>query len=107
VRGRGGELLDPWKPSAQRHSIQPPLVGYGGTMPRTRPEHTGENKGEQAAQFVPHIGSAAHASTKREAPAGGASALGTKPFAVPGTRTPQGRGIYDSLLIAKAADPFN
>ena len=43
---------------------------------------------------------------RREAPAGGASALGTKPFEIPGTRTPPGIGIYDSLLVARAADPF-
>ena len=107
VRGKGETpLLDPWKPTTGRHSIEPPLVGYGGTVPMVRPEHTGVNNGEQAAHFVPHFGSKAHASMKREAPAGGASALGTKPFFTPGTRTPPGLGIYDSLIIARSADPF-
>lgn len=88
VRGPSGETLrDPWASTQMRHSIQPPLVGYGGTVPRVRPEHTGVNKGEQAAQFVPHYGSKAYLAAKREAPAGGSSALGTKPFAVPGTRS--------------------
>ena len=148
VRGEG-KLLDPWAPppDSQRRNIQPPLVGYGGTVPMLRPEHTGKNRGEQAAHFVPHFGTQAHAKMRREAPAGGASALGTKPFesahrtlptarsrasipckmfnltrcnpffslsfgahcpcsAVPGTRTPPGIGIYDALLVARAADPF-
>jgi hypothetical protein len=157
VRGQG-KLLDPWAPppDTQRSKIEPPLVGYGGTVPMLRPEHTGKNRGEQAAHFVPHFGSNAHAKMRREAPAGGASALGTKPFeskrrraqaalylrhetpcaatscqtlsslltprhhtrnafpksvrlldsAVPGTRTPPGVGIYDALLVARAADPF-
>ena len=149
VRGEG-KLLDPWAPppDSQRSKIQPPLIGYGGTIPMIRPEHTGKNRGEQAAHFVPHFGSQAHAKMKREAPAGGASALGTKPFesarhasstpttyaartsctdrlrhlvrrphfsdwslsnadlAVPGTRTPPGIGIYDALLVTRAADPF-
>ena len=62
VRGLPGgpKLLDPWTPSSKtRHSVQPPLVGYGGTLPRVRPEHTGKNNGEQAAHFVPHFGSKA------------------------------------------------
>lgn len=109
VRGLPGgpKLLDPWTSSSKtRHSVQPPLVGYGGTLPRVRPEHTGKNNGEQAAHFVPHFGSKALAATRREAPAGGASALGTKPWEIPGTRTPPGIGIYESHLIARAADPF-
>ena len=81
------------------------VVGYGGTIPRVRPEHTGKNDGEQAAHFVPHFGSAALAYTRKAAPAGGASALGTKPLEIPGTRTPAGRGIHESLLIAIKADP--
>jgi len=108
VRGQGAKLLDPWAPppDASRKVIQPPLVGYGGTIPMVRPEHTGQNRGEFSAHFVPHFGSNAHAKMRREAPAGGASALGTKPFEIPGTRTPPGIGIYDSLLVARAADPF-
>ena len=85
VRGKGDHvLLDPWQPSnTQRQSVNPPLVGYGGTFPRLRPEHTGVNRGEQAAKFtVPD-----RESVRKEAPAGGASALGTKPLAVPGTRS--------------------
>ena len=89
VRGKGEPMLlaDPWAPPKTRQTIQPPLVGYGGTIPLVRPEHTGVNNGEQAAHFVPHFGSRAYAKCRREAPAGGASALGTKPFAVPGTRS--------------------
>ena len=95
VRGKPSKqhsklLLDPWQPNNERHSIQPPLVGYGGTIPRVRPEHTGVNNGEQAAQFVEHFGhggtSVAMNAMKRSAPAGGSSALGTKPFEMPGTR---------------------
>ena len=89
VRGKGDDTLvrDPWKPKGPRHSVQPPLVGYGGSVPLVRPEHTGENKGEHAYYYTPHFGSEKHAAMLREAPAGGASALGTKPFAVPGTRS--------------------
>ena len=109
VRGQSDtKLIDPWAPppDAGRAKVQPPLVGYGGTVPMQRPEHTGKNRGEQNAAFIPHFGSQGYATMKHEAPAGGASALGTKPFAIPGTRTPPGIGIYDSLLIARAADPF-
>ena len=53
VRGDAGShsklLADPWQPKGERHSIEPPLVGYGGTIPMVRPEHTGINNGEQAA----------------------------------------------------------
>lgn len=100
VRGDAGShsklLADPWQPKGERHSIQPPLVGYGGTIPMVRPEHTGINNGEQAAHFVEHFGtdyktgrgqtSVAYNQMRRAAPAGGASALGTKPFEMPGTR---------------------
>jgi len=83
VRGQGGhKLLDPWQQPAKRHTVQPPLVGYGGTIPMVRPEHTGENKGEYAAHYVPHYGSKAHEAQKTTAAAGGASALGSKPFEV-------------------------
>lgn len=103
VRGQG-KLLDPWAPppDAQRSKIQPPLVGYGGTVPRLRPEHTGKNRGEQAAHFVPHFGSAGHAKMKREAPAGGASALGSKPFEseCPASSTlPVEKNAHTSLLL--------
>ena len=67
---------------------------------------TGVNRGEAAAHYVNHHGSVAMAKTLRQAPAGGASSLGTKPFEIPGTRTPLGRGLYDSHCIAKAADPL-
>ena len=58
VRGQGAKLLDPWAPppDASRKVIQPPLVGYGGTIPMVRPEHTGQNRGEFSAHFVPHFG---------------------------------------------------
>lgn len=56
IRGRDTHGLvkmdDPWVPPRERHSLPPPLVGYGGTFPRVRPEHTGKNMGEQAAQFM-------------------------------------------------------
>ena len=56
IRGRDTHGLvkmdDPWAPPRERHSLPPPLVGYGGTFPRVRPEHTGKNMGEQAAQFM-------------------------------------------------------
>jgi hypothetical protein len=157
VRGQGPvRVSDPWRPPAQRHTVGAPLVGYAGSVPRVRPEHTGVNRSEAAAHFVPHLRSAAHEARKREAPAGGSSSLGTKPLEVtpprlkqnaltavprptsvdgalaavclrcaafshacvraccrfrvwqcPGTRTPAGRPLYDSFLIARAADPFN
>ena len=92
VRGRpapGYDKLvrDPWQPEGPRTSVQPPIVGYGGTVPRVRPEHTGVNNGEQAAHFVPHFDTEPFFAMKRTAPAGGASALGTKPVEVPGTRS--------------------
>jgi len=110
VRGAPGapKLQDPWAPKSEaaRKTIHPPLMGYAGTIPRVRAEHTGVNRGEQAAHFVPHFGSAALAVTKGVAPAGGASALGTKPLELPGTRAPVARGLFDSLKLARAADPF-
>ena len=75
-------------------------------MPRVRPEHTGVNNGEQAAHFKPHFGTKGYQDVLRMAPGGGASALGTAPMPVPGKRTPSGTGIYDSHLIARAADPL-
>ena len=52
MRGRGTIVpVDPWAPQRDRHQLPPPIVGYGGTMPRVRPEHTGKNMGEQAAEF--------------------------------------------------------
>jgi len=107
VRGRGPyHIVDPWAPSQARHSLPPPIVGYGGTIPRVRPEHTGINRGEQAAHYKPHFGTASYAFTVGQAPGGGASALGTKPMPIPGSRTPVARGIYESFLVAKQADPF-
>ena len=108
VRGRGSMVpRDPWAPAAVRHTLPPPIVGYGGTMPRVRPEHTGKNPGEQAAQFKPHFGTEGYQKVLRMAPGGGASALGTKPMPIPGTKAPVGVGIYDQLLVVRAADPLN
>ena len=103
-------LIDPWQPKAERHSIQPPLVGYGGTIPRVRPEHTGVNNGEQAAAFVEHFGpggkkSVDYNAMKRSAPAGGASALGTKPFEMPGTRGERARALC-TPFIARTRKPL-
>ncbi|KOO35826.1 hypothetical protein Ctob_010942 [Chrysochromulina tobinii] len=110
IRGRDTHGLvkmdDPWVPPRERHSLPPPLVGYGGTFPRVRPEHTGKNMGEQAAQFIPHFGTASYRKTANMAPGGGASALGTKPLPIPGSKTPIGVGIYDQLLVVRAADPL-
>ena len=107
VRGRGPlQLADPWAPKSQRLSLPPPIKGYGGTLLRVRPEHTGFNHGEQAAHFTPHFGTDAWWKAQRMAPGGGASALGTAPMPVPGTCTPIGNGIYESHLVAKAVDPF-
>jgi hypothetical protein len=107
VRGRGAPLPDPWVSKGARHSIHPPIVGYSGTIPSLRPEHTGVNNGEQAAKFTQHFGTASYAKARNMAPGGGASALGTAPMPIPGTRAPVGRGLYDSLLVARAADPMN
>ena len=73
VRGRpapGYDKLvrDPWQPEGPRTSVQPPIVGYGGTVPRVRPEHTGVNNGEQAAHFVPHFDTEPFFAMKRTAP---------------------------------------
>ena len=111
VRGRpapGYDKLvrDPWQPEGPRTSVQPPIVGYGGTVPRVRPEHTGVNNGEQAAHFVPHFDTEPFFAMKRTAPAGGASALGTKPVEVPGTRSEFSPSLFICLLALAVLSPL-
>jgi len=107
VRGRGPlTIADPWAPPRDRHALPAPIKGYGGTMPRVRQEHTGKNYGEQAAQFKAHFGTDRYQYTQNMAPGGGASALGTKPMPIPGSKTPVGPRIYESLLEVRAADPI-
>ena len=107
LRGES-DLRDPWvaKPAGERYALQPPISGYGGTIPMYRPEHTGENNGEQAAAFVPHFGSEGYADTKARAPGGGASALGTRQLPPPGHKNVPGRTLFESLEVAREADPF-
>ena len=54
----------------------------------------------------PHFGTDSYRKTANMAPGGGASALGTKPLPIPGSKTPIGVGIYDQLLVVRAADPL-
>ena len=113
IRGEGATVLvDPWAQTAsasagQRHTLAPPIPGYGGTIPLVRPEHTGANRGESAAHFVPHIGSAAHARARATKPGGGAGSLGTAPAKLHGSRTLHPRGIYESHVLAVQADPLH
>ena len=105
VRGVPGArtVRDPWAPSGRpRESKPPPIMGYGGTIPKVRTEHLGIMQSEAQARYVPHAGSAATATTQRMAPGGGSSALGTAPMPMPGQRTVTGMGIYQSLEVVRS-----
>ena len=101
------EIRDPWKPrpgtqeASGRYTIQPAVQGYSGLIPRVRTEHIGIGVSEQQAQFQPKFGTEGYAKARNTAPGGGASALGTAPFPMPGTRGSKKLGIYDSLRQAE------
>ena len=99
-------IRDPWKPrpgtgGIGRYTIHPAVQGYSGTIPRVRTEHIGANRSEQQAQFQPKFGTEGYAKMRGTAPGGGASALGTAPFPMPGTRGSTRLGIYESLRQAE------
>ena len=95
---------DPWVPKGgDRETLPPPIRGYTGAVPRVRPEHVGPLRSEQQEHFTPMFGTAKHQDTKGMAPGGGSSALGTAPMPVPGQRTYEGRGIYQSLEVVRAS----
>ena len=71
----------------------PPLV--------VRTEHIGSMRSEQQAQFQPKFGTEGYAKMRSTAPGGGASALGTAPLPMPGTRGTTRVGLYDSLRQAE------
>tara|TARA_B100000795_G_C22618191_1_gene367802 strand:- start:203 stop:700 length:498 start_codon:yes stop_codon:yes gene_type:complete len=101
------EIRDPWKPkpgtqeASGRHTIQPAVQGYAGNVPRVRTEHIGIGISEQQAQFQSKFGTEGYAKMRSTAPGGGASALGTAPFPMPGTRGSTRVGLYDSLRQAE------
>lgn len=66
-----------------------------------RHEHVGPNVSEQQAHMIPKFGTEAYAKTRGTTPGGGASALGTAPLPMPGTRGSTRLGIYDSLRLAE------
>jgi len=66
-----------------------------------RYEHIGANRSEQQASFTPKFGTDGYAQMRGTAPGGGASALGTAPMPVPGTRGSSRLGMYDSLRLAE------
>ena len=100
-------IRDPWKPrpgtqeASGRYTIHPAVQGYSGSIPRVRTEHVGSMRSEQQAQFQPKFGTEGYAKMRGTAPGGGASALGTAPFPMPGTRGSTRLGIYDSLRQAE------
>ena len=51
--------------------------------------------------MIPKFGTEAYAKTRGTTPGGGASALGTAPLPMPGTRGSTRLGIYDSLRLAE------
>ena len=79
------------RPSVERH---PPGLAV-------RYEHIGANRSEQQASFTPKFGTDDYANMRGTAPGGGASALGTAPMPVPGTRGSSRLGMYDSLRLAE------
>ena len=66
-----------------------------------RHEHVGPNVSEQQTHMIPKFGTEAYAKTRGTTPGGGASALGTAPLPMPGTRGSTRLGIYDSLRLAE------
>ena len=58
-------------------------------------------RSEQQAQFQPKFGTEGYAKMRSTAPGGGASALGTAPLPMPGTRGTTRVGLYDSLRQAE------
>ena len=50
VRGKGPSVpVDPWAPGkGERGALQPPLVGYGGTIPMVRPEQCASSSSRAA-----------------------------------------------------------
>jgi len=58
-------------------------------------------RSEQQASFVPKFGTESYAKMRNTAPGGGASALGTAPFPMPGSRGSTRLGLYDSLRLAE------
>ena len=51
--------------------------------------------------MIPKFGTETYAKTRGTTPGGGASALGTAPLPMPGTRGSTRLGIYDSLRLAE------
>ena len=102
--GSEREMPDPWKQAPSdvpRDSKPPGIVGYGGSLPRVRPEFQGPMASEAQSAFDPPRSR----DTVRMAPGGGASALGTAPVFIPGARTVEKLGLYESLQLVRDAAP--
>ena len=100
--GSKGPVPDPWQPSdAPRESKPPGIPGYGGHMPRVRPEFEGPMESEASSAFAP----GSQKPAVRMAPGGGASALGTAPVFIPGARTVEKPNLFEALQHVRQAAP--